>query len=219
MRSEITLRGVMAIEKNLLDNFVTPFTEHREDFFRLLLMETDGIELLHSDPRYLGQAIHSWSVIMCPAWKHIMDALLEEYSPIENYDRKEEWSEKNKRNDNFVTAQDGESHATGTVHGETENTQTESKTGYNSYTFVPGVKEEYTSETNTETTDDANTANRIENNGTSENDMDHNGRIHGNIGVTTNQQMITAEIELRCRYQVEIVIIQQFKAEFCLQIY
>ena len=41
---------------------------------------------------------------------------------------------------------------------------------------------------------------------------------HGNIGVTTNQQMITSEIELR-RYDVYTDIAMRFEKEFLMQLY
>ena len=52
----------------------------------------------------------------------------------------------------------------------------------------------------------------------------HNGtesyrsNIHGNIGVTTNQQMITAELELR-RFDIYSDIAARFEREFIVQVY
>lgn len=52
----------------------------------------------------------------------------------------------------------------------------------------------------------------------------HNGtesyrsNIHGNIGVTTNQQMITAELELR-KYDIYSDIAARFEHEFIVQVY
>jgi len=43
--------------------------------------------------------------------------------------------------------------------------------------------------------------------------------VHGNIGVTTNQQMITQEIEMRVNFQFETIVAQQFKERFCLLVY
>lgn len=42
---------------------------------------------------------------------------------------------------------------------------------------------------------------------------------HGNIGVTTNQQMITAEMEMREQYNIYKIIADDFRAEFCLLVY
>ena len=47
----------------------------------------------------------------------------------------------------------------------------------------------------------------------------HSGNVHGNIGVTTAQQMITEEIKLRTEQNITDIIIDQFKKRFCLLIY
>lgn len=43
--------------------------------------------------------------------------------------------------------------------------------------------------------------------------------LHGNIGVTTNQQMVTAEVELREKYDLYTLILYDFEREFMSQIY
>lgn len=47
---------------------------------------------------------------------------------------------------------------------------------------------------------------------------EYTAHIHGNIGVTTNQQMILSEIELR-KYDVYTDIAQRFEKEFLMQLY
>lgn len=46
-----------------------------------------------------------------------------------------------------------------------------------------------------------------------------NTRIHGNIGVTTSQQMIEAEMSLRVEYDIYRTITMEFEREFLIQIY
>lgn len=43
--------------------------------------------------------------------------------------------------------------------------------------------------------------------------------IHGNIGVTTSQQMIESEISLRAKYDIYKIISREFEREFLVQIY
>lgn len=47
---------------------------------------------------------------------------------------------------------------------------------------------------------------------------DYTSHIHGNIGVTTNQQMIEAELELR-KFDIYDDIAARFEHEFCVQVY
>lgn len=49
--------------------------------------------------------------------------------------------------------------------------------------------------------------------------IDNTNHIHGNIGVTTAQQMIDAEIQLRIKYEVYEIIYQLFEKEFLIQVY
>lgn len=46
----------------------------------------------------------------------------------------------------------------------------------------------------------------------------HSGRIHGNVGVTTSQQMLTAEYEV-ARFNIIDQITDMFILEFCIPIY
>lgn len=50
-------------------------------------------------------------------------------------------------------------------------------------------------------------------------DGTEHSRVHGNIGVTTNQQMIESELEMRMRYDLYELIIQLFEREFISRIY
>lgn len=47
----------------------------------------------------------------------------------------------------------------------------------------------------------------------------HSGRIHGNIGVTMAQQMITAEIDMRAKFDIMQIIVNEFKQRFCIMVY
>lgn len=44
-------------------------------------------------------------------------------------------------------------------------------------------------------------------------------RIHGNIGVTTNQQMIISELDMRMQYDLYSIISSLFEKEFIVQVY
>lgn len=48
--------------------------------------------------------------------------------------------------------------------------------------------------------------------------LTHSGSVSGNIGVTTTQQMINQELELR-RTDIYKYIVTEFKAEFCVLVY
>lgn len=50
-------------------------------------------------------------------------------------------------------------------------------------------------------------------------EITHTSRIHGNIGVTTSQQMLEQELEVAHKLNIMNVIIESFKNRFCLLVY
>ena len=50
-------------------------------------------------------------------------------------------------------------------------------------------------------------------------EVTHTSRIHGNIGVTTSQQMLEQELEVAPKLNIMNVIIESFKNRFCLLVY
>lgn len=59
---------------------------------------------------------------------------------------------------------------------------------------------------------------RVENSGNEKTNGKHKGRMWGNIGVTTTQQMIEEERKV-VKFDIYDYIAECFKAEFCLMIY
>lgn len=47
----------------------------------------------------------------------------------------------------------------------------------------------------------------------------HTGNVHGNIGVTTSQQMLNQELDVASRTDIYEYIVRSFKNRFCLMVY
>lgn len=125
--------------------------------------------MLYADPDYFKLMSDSWWA----KWKYNFlswfRVMEQEYNPLENYDRQETYHEDIV--DDGQTVLDSDSSDTNTV------------SAFDSSTYQPHDK----------------TTGTIDNTTTLDNDrdIDHTGRIHGNIGVTTSQQMAEAELKLR----------------------
>ena len=52
-----------------------------------------------------------------------------------------------------------------------------------------------------------------------ESETTRTSRIHGNIGVTTSQQMLEQELEVAPKLNIMNIIIESFKNRFCLLVY
>ena len=167
-----------------------------------ILLQGGEFEVLYSDPFFLQNAISIWADREADTFKRWVDALAIEYAPLENYDRHENWKD--------TLDSDGTSRTTGTNDTSTSGTVTTDVSAYDSSTYQPKDKV-----TTSETIDNDTTEN---NTSTLDNTGIHAGRIHGNIGVTTSQQMLEAELDLGY-WNIYSRITDMFLKEFCIMIY
>lgn len=167
-----------------------------------ILLQGGEFEVLYSDPFFLQNAISIWADREADTFKRWVDALAIEYAPLENYDRFENWTD--------TLDSDGTSRTTGTNDTSTNGTVTTDVSAYDSTGYQPKEKV-----TTTETIDNDTTEN---NTSTLDNEGVHTGRIHGNIGVTTSQQMLEAELDLGY-WNIYSRITDMFLKEFCIMIY
>ena len=137
--------------------------------------------VLYTDPDYFKLMSDEWFKKWESNFLSWFKVMQTEYNPIENYDRHEKWHD-DIVDDNTVTQ-------TGTVDTDATNTDTTTVSAYDSSTF--SNKDKVT--TVIDSTDERDLEDKIDN----DRDVDHEGRIHGNIGVTTSQQMIESELKLR----------------------
>lgn len=129
-------------------------------------------------------------------WNRLANALFSDYNPISNYDMTEE------------ETTSGSSDKTGTSKVELqtiENTNTET---INSYQGFNSAEYKGVSRGNSDTDRSSTTTGSSANNGTTEETSSEGSRTltrSGNIGVTTSQQMIESEIELRKKQLIDII--------------
>lgn len=167
-----------------------------------ILLQGGEFEVLYSDPFFLQNAISIWADREAATFKRWVDALAIEYAPLENYDRHEDWTD--------TLDSDGTSRTTGTNDTSTSGTVTTDVSAYDSTGYQPKEKV-----TTAETIDNDTTEN---NTSTLDNEGVHTGRIHGNVGVTTSQQMLEAELDLGY-WNIYSRITDMFLKEFCIMIY
>lgn len=137
--------------------------------------------VLYTDPDYFKLMSDNWWSKWKDAFYKWLSVMQAEYNPIENYDRQEKWHDDIK--------DDNEMNQTGTVKTEATNTSTNEVSAYDTSNYSP--KNKVTDGINS--TDTRNLKDEIDN----DRDIDHEGRIHGNIGTMTTQSMATQELTLR----------------------
>lgn len=176
----------------------------------LLLAETAELELLYPEPNTLKTVIYAWSVARNPAWAKILEALEAEYSPIENYDRSETWTDTRNLADNHS----GQTATQSTGQTAGSGSDTETVAGFNETSFTNKGKHEVSSAESSNANESTSVSVADTHTGT----VSRTSRTHGNIGVTTAQAMVEAEVSLR-RMDIYQIIVNEFIKKFCLGVY
>ena len=195
-------------DPEILDGLTIPAGLNRDALKTKLLAETAELELLYQDPRIMKELIKTWAITMKQPWERMMMALSEEYNPLHNYDRTEEWTDETKR-----TGQEAETQTSQTA-GTTGSTRTGKVGGWAPGSGIVDRDQETISGTNAASGN--NSANRSRNE--NENNV-RRGRAFGNIGTTTSMFMLQEEITGRNKFNMYDLIVADFKSRFCLLVY
>lgn len=206
----LSLRGVYNYASDVLDNFAVPDGVDTKILFPLLLADTSDLELLYPSAPVLKQMIGVWSQSMTYKWERLYNTTVLDYNPIENYDRQEEWTTKI----NNKTTGNAEQHSTGKTTPSGKDVQTHEVAGYDSGVLAQSERMTNAAGIVTDTAADS----RVSNNDILDGTEDHTGRTHGNIGVTTTQQMLRTEREI-ADFSIYNAIIRDFITRFCLEVY
>lgn len=239
--SLLSVEGLYNYDNTLFDGFDVPEGLVKQIAIDTILMRTRELEVLYPDFNYMKTRIAIWSSRYQINWKKLYDTTVLEYNPIENYDRMEDWTDTDDETstsarDNTINRTDKSTlDKTNTVKSTSTNeimnsvNVTDQNTAFNAgladhaKQITDGDTTENGTITNTETGKDTNeqTGKTTENenvNGGRTGRHTRVGRAHGNIGVTTSQQMIQSERELVV-FNLYDVIAESFVETFCLMVY
>lgn len=223
--SLLTVEGLYNYDNTLFDGFNVPEGLVKQIAIDAILMRSRELEILYPDFTYLKNRITIWSNKYQINWKKLYDTTVLEYNPIENYDRMEDWTDTD--DESSTSARDNTRNTTNTVKSTSTNkvmnsvNVTDQNTAFNagladhSKQITDGDTTENGTITNTETGKD--TENESVNGGKTGKHT-RTGRAHGNIGVTTSQQMIQSERDLVV-FNLYDVIAESFIENFCLMVY
>lgn len=154
----------------------------------LILDECGDLFPYYQNPVTLKRQIEQFFARYKEQFTRAWDALYSDYNPIENYDRNESWSD---------SASNSES-TSESVHASTSN----SDSSANSLVNQVAPYDDETFKNREKSASEGQTAGQSSNDtqGNAKRDETrfsrHDGRIHGNIGVTTTQKMINESLEL-----------------------
>lgn len=208
--AKMTLIGCKAFFDNadadLFEKLILPEGLSKDTLVNNIIYHGGEFEVLYANPYYIKESIGTWSAVHHDTFERWVNALALEYNPLENYDRMENWTD--------VTDRDATGSSTSTS-GSTTGTTTSNentKSAFDASTYQPNEKDDATSSTTASSTDSTSVSN------SEDNTFSHAGRVHGNIGVTTSQQMLISELDLGY-WNVYQRITELFLHDFVIPVY
>lgn len=222
----ISITGIYNYDSTIFENLVIPDKMDKSLLINNLLLELGELTVVYPDANYLKFAIGAWSSKNIINWTKLYATTQFDYNPIENYDRYEDSDDNSQhivnrtdneeRNLNIKSTQNSKS------KNNTDSTNTESQTAFNDYDFNDTRKNIINNKENSsiETENNADDTGTIENTAWEQgsNTNKHKAHLHGNIGVTTTQQMINEEREV-LKFNMYNYIVEQFRTEFCIGVW
>lgn len=204
--AKMTLIGMNIFMLNMNDDLFSQLTLpeglNKQTLTDNILLRGGEFEVLYANPTAMQSLIGIWSRREQATFERWVSALSIDYSPLENYDRMEHWTDE--------VDGTGSSGSTGSVNTTSNDTSELTKSAYDQSSYSPYEKTINGGTVGTTSSDSTSTS--------MSNDSEHNGRIHGNIGVTTSQQMLEAELNLGY-WNVYTKITELFLQEFTIPVY
>lgn len=189
--SKITLIGLHNYSDGTIWNGLQlPEYFDRQTVIDNILLRCGEFEVLYASEEIMKSFISLWSMKSQRFFEHLAAAMEEEYLPLANYDRHEEWTDEST----------GHSEGTGTTKGAT----TGKVSAFNETGFQ-NRDQSITDDTMTSKTDATGRG-------------DHTGHVYGNIGVMTTQKILMEEIAVSSISPYDIIA-DDFSNEFCIKIY
>ena len=212
----MNLQNQIEFLPTILDGVTVPTNDLDPELLKSVIVERCGLlEPLYSEPETMKQVIsiwfrsHQWNI------EHIIDLVKTAYNPLENYDRHEDLTrgKTDTRNRSENRSQEYSENGNITTNEETERTVA----AFNTSEYTPADKTVSDGRTRSETTGDTSgSTSGTEAGSENEHAVNH---IHGNIGVTTTQEMFQAELALLGGFNAYQYIAEMFSRDLMLSIW
>lgn len=234
----LSIMGLYQHDNTVLDLMQFPegmTAEEKQTIKDNILIECAEFEFLYPSPVVAKSIIGIWSKKELPYWQRVYNAANLEYNPIENYRRNETETVDDDRTIQHSGSDVNRASGSDTTTGSSTSNEADSGndtvahnvTGFDSNTLVPNTQDVTTYGRETDTTASGSNETAYGRTDTYQHGekIEHDGSTtrtvlaYGNIGVTTSQEMLTAEMEVAKIVNVIPIIIESFKNRFCLMVY
>lgn len=194
-----TIWGAYQYDPTLFDDILLPAGLEKAGVIDEIMEESGDLFPYYQVPERLKLNIAHWFETRYQDFSRMYAALYAEYDPLENYNGVEEVID----TPNLTTKNVTNSTGSGSTDANMDTS------AYDADDYSPEnqshSENEYTNggESTTSETGNRQTVTRR----------------HGNLGVTTSQQMITSELQLRSKYNMYEFIAREFERKFLCQVY
>ena len=222
------IRALLAYDNTLFDNFTAPTDPEGTPvdldlIINRILYKYGDAPLFTPDPAVMKFYIGEWSERRQPLWNRFYKAVLEEYDPLSNYNRTEKTTDYLTHGHKVVTNDD-------LKHGHKVVTNDDLKAGTsvenqisadNASTYQPDNKaiNSGTDERDIDETHSGTDERDLDETHSGTDKRDYDSHIHGNIGVTTSQQMLQSELDIIPELDLVEFVADDFHSEFNLMMY
>lgn len=193
-KAKITLIGLnnycVAHGYSLFDQVLIPVGIDRDMLIHSILLRAGEFEVLYPNPDFMQDVINSLFKRWYRTFSKWEQALNIEYDPLSNYDRKEEWTDNSKADTTTDSTSNGGNTLKVSSYDSDAMHDKEMSLGNNKSNIVSK----------------------------SSADNKRTGRAYGNIGVTTSQQMLDAELSI-ARFNLYNQIADIIVRDICIMVY
>lgn len=229
MKANLTLRGMYEYDNSIFDDMTLPPSGtvtatdgtvinypavDAELLINNLFMQSMSFSIIHANPNVLKYAIGVWSKTNLTRWTRLYETEYYKYNPLENYDRIETGKDVTDRDLTFDKTLDHN----GNSNGRTENSgDAEDKvSAFNVSSYSPNNQSSNSSTSESVNNSTAHDTEHEKHGG--KETLNHDLRAHGNIGVTSSQDMIRQEREVS-EFSIYKTITDEFICQFCITLY
>lgn len=213
--AKLTLIGMYNFDNTLFDLLNVPEGIDRQTLIDDIMLRGGEFEVLYPDMDFLKYSIGAWSRKYQSTFIRWTNVLKKEYNPIENYDRMESWTDSGTSSENTTGSRSGS--ASGNTSGNTSSTNTDLVSAYDAGDDLTTKGQSLTSGTDSSNSTSS-TSENTTGSASGTTSGTHEGRVHGNIGVMSAQNMVNQELDLGYR-NIYNMMTDLFLTEFVLPVY
>lgn len=219
MSANLSILGLRTARPNLFDAMRMPDGVDAGRLADYITVECAELEMVYTDADFLHDYLAIWSAVQLPTWQRVARLASTTYEPYENYDRYSSYTDTASNSSSSSSESDGSGHDETDGSTGRDATTTGKVAAFNSSEMEPRDESVLDEDDSSHAESDSTSHAESTNHGSSSGTLSHSEHTHGNIGVTTAQQMGEQELAYAPKINIYDYITTDFKRHFCLLVY